>query len=343
MKALDGGAFEQAVALLREIRVQERAASIQRRRDVEKAGIAWITGLQSEADTCALLGRAALSRADVEEAVAQFREGLELLAPADSAPRWSYLMDTALALYKFGDLAGRNDALAAGIDLYRRALADAPRERAPFQWAMTQNNLGASLQTLGHRECSTARLEEAIAAYRATLEEQTRERYPVTWAMTQNNLGNALRILGEREGGTARLEKAVAAYRSALLEYTRHRVPLLWAATQSNFGIALRALGERQWDGARLEEAIAAYRDALKERTRERVPLQWATTQNNLGNALLALGEREWDGARLEEAIAAYRDALTVFVETDAEHYIRGCKANMAQAETLLKERQQRP
>ena len=62
----------------------------------------------------------------------------------------------------------------------------------PLDWAMTQNNLGNALWTLGERESGTARLEEAVAAYRAALKEWTRERVPLDWATTQNNLGNAL-------------------------------------------------------------------------------------------------------------------------------------------------------
>jgi hypothetical protein len=45
----------------------------------------------------------------------------------------------------------------------------------PLDWAMTQNNLGTALSTLGERESGTARLEEAFAPYRAALEECTRE------------------------------------------------------------------------------------------------------------------------------------------------------------------------
>ena len=41
----------------------------------------------------------------------------------------------------------------------------------PLDWAMTQNNLGNALSTLGERESGTARLEEAVAAYRAALKE----------------------------------------------------------------------------------------------------------------------------------------------------------------------------
>ena len=105
---------------------------------------------------------------------------------------------------------------------------------------MTQNNLGAALQTLGERESGTERLEQAVVAYRAALEERTRERVPLGWAATQNNLGNALQTLGERESSTERLEQAVVAYRAALEERTRERVPLDWAMTQNNLGAALQ-------------------------------------------------------------------------------------------------------
>ena len=59
---------------------------------------------------------------------------------------------------------------------------------------MTQNNLGAALQTLGERESGTARLDEAVAAYREALKEYTRQRAPLDWAMTQNNLELRLKL-----------------------------------------------------------------------------------------------------------------------------------------------------
>jgi tetratricopeptide (TPR) repeat protein len=97
--------------------------------------------------------------------------------------------------------------------LPRAALEERTRDRAPLQWAATQNNLGTVLQTLGERENGTGKLTEAVAAYRGALEERTRERIPLDWAATQMNLGNALRVLGERESGTGKLTEAVAAYR----------------------------------------------------------------------------------------------------------------------------------
>jgi tetratricopeptide (TPR) repeat protein len=86
----------------------------------------------------------------------------------------------------------------------------------PLDWAMTQNNPGTALTTLGERESGTAHLAAAVAAYQAALEERTRARVPLDWAMTQNNLGTALEKLGERESGTAHLTTAVSAYDAAL-------------------------------------------------------------------------------------------------------------------------------
>jgi Tetratricopeptide repeat len=72
---------------------------------------------------------------------------------------------------------------------YGRVLAEYPRSEAALDDAMTQNNLGNALKTLGERESGTARLEEAVAAYRAALEENTRDRVPLDWAMTQTPVG----------------------------------------------------------------------------------------------------------------------------------------------------------
>ena len=82
---------------------------------------------------------------------------------------------------------------------YTEALKEYTRERVPLGWAMTQNNLGTALATLGNRESRTERLEQAVTAYTEALKERTRERVPLDWAMTQNNLGTALAALGERE------------------------------------------------------------------------------------------------------------------------------------------------
>ena len=297
-QAIDKGELVKADSLLAQVETEQRRA-------LDRLVL-------NAAETAARRGEIALTRLRYGEAAQHFASAADMLPPNSEYEdkRIGYLEREASALYQQGDEFGDNGALATAIERQIRLLGMRPRERVPLDWAMTQNNLGNALATLGERESGTARLEEAVAAFRAALEERTRERVPLDWARTQNNLGNALMTLGERESGTARLEEAVAAYREALKEWTRERVPLDWAMTQNNLGNALWTLGERESGTARLEEAVAAYREALKEWTRERVPLDWAMTQNNLGNALLTLGERESGTARLDEAVAAYREAL---------------------------------
>ena len=50
----------------------------------------------------------------------------------------------------------------------------------PLDWAMTQNNLGNALRSLGERESGTARLEQAVAAWKACLT-VTASAWPPAW------------------------------------------------------------------------------------------------------------------------------------------------------------------
>jgi hypothetical protein len=45
------------------------------------------------------------------------------------------------------------------------ALEERTRERAPFQWAITQHNLGNALRALGERATGPTQLKQAVADY----------------------------------------------------------------------------------------------------------------------------------------------------------------------------------
>jgi hypothetical protein len=160
--------------------------------------------------------------------------------------RGRILFSYALLREAIGEQSGQSDQLAEAIAAYRAALTEWTRERVPLQWAMTQNNLGNALTSLGGRESGTARLEEAVEAYRAALTERTRERVPLDWAMTQNNLGAALQRLGERESGTARLEEAVAAFDAALEVFVAAKANYYIEHTQDNRARAAALLEQRR-------------------------------------------------------------------------------------------------
>ena len=51
---------------------------------------------------------------------------------------------------------------------YRAALGELTQERVPLKWAMTQNNLGVALMTLGERESGTTSLAPRLRSGRAS-------------------------------------------------------------------------------------------------------------------------------------------------------------------------------
>jgi tetratricopeptide (TPR) repeat protein len=192
-----------------------------------------------------------------------------------------------LRIVEAGNKSG-TETLSAAVQAFREALKEYTRERAPLDWAGTQNNLGNALLRFGERESGTETLSAAVQAFREALKEYTRERAPLQWAMTQNNLGNALLRFGKRESGTETLTAAVQAFREALKEYTHERVPLQWAMAQNNLGNALWRLGERRADlnyaegCAILSEAHAAYAAALREFARAGADHYKSMARNNL-------------------------------------------------------------
>jgi Asp-tRNA(Asn)/Glu-tRNA(Gln) amidotransferase A subunit family amidase len=155
-----------------------------------------------------------MTRLRYREAAAHFAAAANRVPVVGETERIDYLGRQATALYRQGDEFGDNSALRSAADAWCALLILCPRERAPLDWAMTQNNLGAPLQVLGQRGDDAA-LHRAVAAYEAALLERTRERAPLDWAVTQNNLGNALQVLGER-GDDEALRRAVAAFEAAL-------------------------------------------------------------------------------------------------------------------------------
>jgi hypothetical protein len=169
------------------------------------------------------------------EAAKHFGVAAALLPASSSDDRGQLLWHQADALYRQGDELGDNAALDKSIGIWDQlSRQEYPRERAPLDWATTQNNLGNALKLLGERGDDEA-LRRAVSVYENALLEFTRERAPLAWTTTQNNLGAALSVLGQR-GDDEALRRAVAALEDALLERTRERVPLAWAMTQNNLG-----------------------------------------------------------------------------------------------------------
>ena len=116
-----------------------------------------------------------------------------------------------------------------------RALADLDKSKDAALWAMTQNNLGIALSTLGARQSgkdAIARLKDAITAYHKSLEVYTKDSAPMEWAMTQENMAivyveRAAFFDGEQDQTKAKadLEQAVFHVDTALSVYDPVHTP----------------------------------------------------------------------------------------------------------------------
>jgi tetratricopeptide (TPR) repeat protein len=122
-------------------------------------------------------------------------------------------------LLRLGERESGTEHLNQAVTAYRAALEENTRDRVPLEWAMTQMDLGAALETLGVRESGTEHLNQAVTAYRAALEENARDRVPLQWAYAQHGMANALATLAKRENSAARLREAIMCMQGAAEEY----------------------------------------------------------------------------------------------------------------------------
>jgi tetratricopeptide (TPR) repeat protein len=209
-----------------------------------------------------------------------------------------------------GSQKGDPTSLIQSIEAYNRVLGLWPREREPWNWALTQGNKGSSLAILGNMESDTTKLVGALLAHGEALKEYTQERTPREWARTTVNFGIDLTILGELKADTTRLREAVRVIREGLEVYARQRASLDWAWTQTCLSDALVALGKLQYGTVGLEEAVTACGEALSVYTPERQPWKRSLAQISLGIALTSLGERQSDTTTLVQAVGAFGEAL---------------------------------
>jgi tetratricopeptide (TPR) repeat protein len=185
--------------------------------------------------------------------------------------------------------------LRRAIERYEAALDYWTPQNAPWNYAMTQANLGAAYWDLSYIEDREANLRRAIERYEAALVYWKPQAYPLDYARAQNNLGNAYLALAKIEDLEANLRRAIAAYEAALVYRTPQAAPLDYAQTQNNLGTAYNDLSKLEDREANLRRAFECYKAALVYRTPETAPLKYAQTQWNLG--LLYEDLEDWAGA----------------------------------------------
>lgn len=153
--AIEAGNYDRADVLLHQAEVAELAAARQAQALAQQAQAAAEQRLLNAAATRAERGEISLTRLNYPEAAAHFKAASEMVPLSHSQIRGEYLGRQANALFEYGEQKGDNTALRQAITVYQKALGVLTRERTPLDWAMTQNNLGSALTSLGERKGST--------------------------------------------------------------------------------------------------------------------------------------------------------------------------------------------
>ena len=176
--------------------------------------------------------------------------------------------------------------LFQSIQAFQEALKFHTPEDFPMQYAMTQNNLGATYSILAEVEDKAENCNKAIHAFQETLEFYTLKDFPMQYAATQNNLGIAYRTLAEVEDKAENCKKAIQACQEALKFYTPEDFPMQYAMTQNNLGNAYGTLAEVEDKAENREKAVQAFQEALSFYTKEEFPGAYRILEENIKKCL---------------------------------------------------------
>jgi tetratricopeptide (TPR) repeat protein len=204
-----------AIAMLQQAVAAFRAALEVRTR--EGAPLEWAQTQSNLGNVLTRLGGRETGTETVASAVTAYTQALRVYVRERYPREWADTTNNlggALALLGGLELAAPGErergtaTLQRAVEACRAALEVRTHERFPWDWAMTQDNLGATLLVLGELESGTATLENAVAAFAEALQVRTRERAPRDWARSFGLQGAALILIAVRKNDAALAKKA---------------------------------------------------------------------------------------------------------------------------------------
>lgn len=161
------------------------------------------------------------------EASSVYKAALEVITRAEAPYQWAATQtNLGIVLQTLGERQADNReallTLAEAADVYKAALEILTPTAAPYQWAVTQNNLGNVLRVLGARQSGREALRslaEAGDAYEAALMVFTRAEASYQWAATQVNRALLHWVWFEKTRERRHLERALDYARAARTLY----------------------------------------------------------------------------------------------------------------------------
>ncbi|MES2739674.1 MAG: hypothetical protein V4754_01780 [Pseudomonadota bacterium] len=180
--------------------------------------------------------------------------------------------------------------LEQAINYYKAAILKLPRDKTPFYFAQTQNQLGDALFEAGQRHNQSNYIKESIIAHRTALEILSKDRAPLDWGRSQLLLGRALSFLAEFDKDISVWREAEVAYRLALEVLSMQSSAYFWAFANMNLAVTLIQLERYELKKFYTNEAKVMLNNAKIVFTKSAYPVHY--NELNRIDIMLKIGDQ---------------------------------------------------
>lgn len=233
---------------------------------------------------------------------------------SDTRARIDFLI--GVAMRTSGYATDSRDTYENSVAYLQRALGEWTREDSPLEWAMTQLNLGFTLEELSQYESSEQEpLQRALDAYDAALKVYQAHSDKLDSAAVQVRMGSSLHQMSSRNGDVKFLQRAIESYRAAISGFSAPKYAMAKAAAQHDMARALFALARETSRNDLFGQAIAADRAALT--VYKKGTYSWFQTRLNLAEDLAFHAVNVADRKDLQESVEMSREVLSKLSRED--------------------------
>ena len=260
------------------------------------------------------LGQESADRAAIVRAIEGYAEAERLMI--DPPTRLRMMHSWANALQHMGGIFGEPEQTLAAIDLFKRAVAEAPDEES-FVRAYLLDGLAGAQTAAAYPAGDAAMMDQAVQHARQSLALVSREESAMSRASFSLTLARALGYLARMKGsaGLPHLVEARAALTEAAAVFNPDQAPVDWIWVELENATLDMTEARISGNSKAAEAAEARYLAIQAGGSRELMPATWVDAKTGEAYALhfqaeLAQGERRRE--LLTRAQAAWTEAFAV-------------------------------
>jgi len=175
-------------------------------RTEDKTPVTWAQTTFNMALVMHTIGQLEDDASMLKQALAAYKQAVNLIPRKDDGE------GVGTVLYQLGTHRRGSRTLEQALVAFRNSLSERTLDKGMVGWAITQNNMAATLQALGEHEEDIGSLEASIPVYDSVLKELDREALPLIWSMVSANRVSAMQSLATESDYLDMAETAVSEF-----------------------------------------------------------------------------------------------------------------------------------